>query len=145
MVRVHWTPLHDVDTLERELSRLFQTFTSAVPEHPEQSEGGVYAPALEMKDTPEAIVLNVELPGMQLDALDIEATVDSVTIQGDRPAPEPSATRSEFRYGRFYRKVALPTQIRNANVSATYTNGILSLTLPKLIADKPKVVKVTVQ
>lgn len=142
MVRVHWTPLHDVDTLERELSRLFQTFTSATPE---QSEDGVYTPALEMQDTPEAIVLNVELSGMQLDALDIEATVDSVTIQGDRPAPETSAIRSEFRYGRFYRKVALPTQIRNADVSATYTNGILSLTLPKLIADKPKVVKVTVQ
>ncbi len=146
MVRVHWTPLHEIDTLERELSRLFQPFSSVASEDSDEKTEKTYTPALEMQDTPEAILLKVELPGMQLDALDSEATSDSITICGDRqPAVELSSVQSEFRYGRFYRQVNLPTQIRNADVSATYVNGVLSLTLPKVDADKPKVVKGTVQ
>jgi HSP20 family protein len=51
-------------------------------------------------------------------------------------------TRTEFRYGKFRRVIALPTRIENTKVTAEYKNGILHLTLPKAEAQKQKVVKV---
>jgi HSP20 family protein len=144
MVRVHWTPLQEIDTLERELSRLFDTL-NPVPSEPSQREK-TFTPVAELQDTPEAFLLHVELPGIDIDTLDIEATAESVTIRGDRPTlgSETQTLRSEFRYGTFQRFVTLPAQIQNTKVTASYTNGILTLTLPKSDAEKNRVVKVSI-
>jgi HSP20 family protein len=91
----------------------------------------------------------------------IEVTAESVSVKGERNANAESPSkgepakgehsrrdknlnRSEFRYGSFHRVMTLPIQIQQTNVAANYRNGILSLTLPKVLEEKDKVVKVTV-
>ncbi len=83
---------------------------------------------------------------MEAKDLDIEVTVDRVSISGERKSEtkseENGRTRSEFRYGKFSRVIPLPTAIQNTNVTAEYKDGILNLTLPKAEEEKTKVVKV---
>ncbi len=103
-------------------------------------------PAAELIETEEALVLRLEVPGMQPGDIDIEATAKSISIKGDRKsevqAELADKTRSEFGYGSFERVISLPVRIQNTEVKAEYKDGILHLTLPKAEEEKNKVVKV---
>lgn len=147
MALVRWEPFREVESLQRQMNRLFDSLIS-----PEE-EGGFtkftdFMPAAEMHETPEAIHLKLEVPGLEAKDLNIEAQADAVSISGERKSEtkteEHGMTRSEFRYGSFRRIIPLPTRIQNDKVQAEYKNGIVSLTLPKAEAEKNKAVKVNV-
>ncbi len=137
-----WEPFREIDTLQREMNRLFDRL--GVPSNGEES--GRFIPAAEMHETPEAIHLRVELPGMDAKDLDVQVTAEAVAITGDRKfeskTEEAGFTRSEFHYGKFQRVIPLPVRIQNEKVSAEYKNGILNLTLPKAESEQNKVFKV---
>jgi len=105
-------------------------------------------PAAELNETPEAIDLKLELPGMNPDDLEVQVTADAVSIAGERKSEtkttENGVTRSEFRYGSFHRIIPLPVAVKNDQVDAQYKDGILHLNLPKADAEKNKVVKVKI-
>ena len=140
MTLVHLQPWRDIDTLNRRINRLFD---DVLPDLPTS-----FAPAAEISEQVDAYQLKVEVPGMEVNDLDIEVTKDVVSISGERKQENHSAengvTKSEFRYGKFKRVIPLPGEIQNDKVVAEYNNGILSLTLPKTEAVKNKVVKVKV-
>jgi HSP20 family protein len=85
---------------------------------------------------------------MEAKDLDVHVTAEAVSISGERQSEmhseDKGVTRSEFRYGQFRRVIPLPTPIQNDKVQADYKNGILSLILPKVEAEKTKVVKVNI-
>ncbi len=143
MALIHWTPFREIETLEREMNRLMNTLTPAV-DFP--SLDTTFVPAAELNETPEAIALRIEVPGMEAKDLDVEVTADTVMIRGERQAKtentENGSFRSEFRYGKFQRIIQLPNPVQNDQVSADYKDGILHLHLPKVDADKNRVVKV---
>ncbi len=107
-----------------------------------------FIPAAEMTETPEAVQLKLEIPGMEAKDLNLEVTADSLTINGERKSEikteEEGFTRTEFRYGKFHRVIPLPVRVDNNNVTAEYKDGILNLTLPKAEEEKNKVVKVSI-
>jgi HSP20 family protein len=107
-----------------------------------------FIPAAEITETPEAVQLKLEIPGMEAKDLNVEVTADSLTINGERKSEikteEEGFTRTEFRYGKFHRVIPLPVQVDNNNVAAEYKDGILNLTLPKAEEEKNKVVKVSI-
>ena len=142
MALVRWEPFREIDSIQREMNRLFDSLA------PRTSEkfGSAFVPAAEMEETPEAIHLKLEVPGMDAKDIDIQVTADSVSISGERKSEtkteEKGMTRSEFRYGSFSREIPLPIRVQNTNVSAEYKDGILNLTLPKAEEEKNRVVKV---
>jgi HSP20 family protein len=101
-----------------------------------------------MHDDPETITLKLELPGLNPNDLDIQATAEAVSITGERRfekrSEDKGVTRTEFRYGRFQRVIPLPNRIKHDQVKAEYKDGILTLTLPKADSEKAQVVKVSV-
>jgi HSP20 family protein len=141
MALIRWEPLREINALQREMNRLFDTMT------PLPTNGDRFLPVVEMQDTPEAILLKVELPGIDTKDLDIQVTADAVSISGERKTEtkteEKGIYRSEFYYGSFQRTIPLPTRVQITNVKAEYKDGILHLTLPKVEEEKNKVVKVT--
>jgi HSP20 family protein len=145
MALIRWEPFREINTLQREMNRLFDDFM--VPTTREN--GFSFAPAAEIEETPEAVHLKLELPGMEAKDLDVQVTADSVSISGERKTEsrteEKGVVRSEFRYGKFQRIIPLPVRINNQNVNAEYKDGILTLTLPKVEEEKQKVVKVNLQ
>ncbi|MEM9137529.1 MAG: Hsp20/alpha crystallin family protein, partial [Cyanobacteria bacterium P01_F01_bin.42] len=87
------------------------------------------------------------LPGIDADNVDIQVTRESVLITGQRQRQElPEGHRalySNVRYGQFRRLVELPYEVQNGNVKASFDDGVLTLTLPKVEEEKNKVVKLS--
>ncbi|HEY9656950.1 MAG TPA: Hsp20/alpha crystallin family protein [Allocoleopsis sp.] len=144
MTLVRWNPWQEIDTLQRQLDRLFED--SFTPPAATLKNPLARIPAAELKETDEAILLKLELPGVDAKDLDVEVTEEMVSVKGERKSETQSENngviRSEFHYGTFQRMIPLPARVQNTQVKAEYKDGILHLTLPKTDAEKHKVVKV---
>ena len=145
MALIRYNPWKEIDTLESRVNRLFEDFVPAtLKDLTNVNVKGV--PAAEMTETDDAVILKLEIPGMEAKDLNIQVTEDSVSISGERKlenhVEDKNKTRSEFYYGQFQRVIPLPVSIQNTKVVADYKDGILHLTLPKLVEEKNKVVKI---
>jgi HSP20 family protein len=142
MTLVRWTPFTEIDRLQRQMNRLFDDTNFGLG----GMEDLIQAPAVELSETDDALMLKLEVPGMDKKDLDIDVSKDSVVVRGERKQEEKTEenglTRSEFRYGKFERVIPLSVSVDNQNVTAEYKDGILNLTLPKAEEEKNKVVKV---
>ena len=147
MALIRWEPFREVESLQKEMNRLFDRLVPTDVGNGEKM-GLSFIPAAEMTETPEAVQLKLEIPGMEAKDLNVEVTADSLTINGERKSEikteEEGFTRTEFRYGKFLRVIPLPVRVDNNNVTAEYKDGILNLTLPKAEEEKNKVVKVSI-
>jgi HSP20 family protein len=143
MALVRWEPFREMNTLQKEMNRLFDTLS---PIRYQDLVNGTFIPSAELSETEEAIDLKVELPGMSPEDVDIQVAADSVSISGERKSEsrteENGVTRSEFHYGSFHRVVPLGSRVDNTNATADYKDGILKLHLPKAPEERNKVVKV---
>lgn len=148
MALIHWEPFREIDQLQREMNRLFDGVTRTTTTNGERGVGVTFIPSAEIHETPEAIHLKLEIPGMEASDLNVEVTAEAVSISGERKqeakTSEKGVTRTEFRYGQFRRVIPLSTRVQNDKVQAEYKNGVLSLTLPKAEQEKNKVVKVNI-
>ncbi|MEM9506318.1 MAG: Hsp20/alpha crystallin family protein [Cyanobacteria bacterium P01_E01_bin.35] len=144
MALVRYNPWQEVNSLQRQLNRLFDDALTSTKWDDFSNLSKV--PAAELTETDDALHLKLEVPGMSAKDLDIQVMVDRVAISGERKSETKTEangnTRSEFRYGKFQRVIPLPVRIQNTNVTADYKDGILNLTLPKSEDEKNKVVKV---
>lgn len=144
MALVRYNPWQEMNSLQRQLNRLFDD--ALTPANWNAFDNLAKIPAAELTETDEALHLKLEVPGMSAKDLDIQVMADRVAISGERKSEtkseENGRTRSEFRYGKFQRVIPLPARIQNTNVTADYKDGILNLTLPKSEEEKNKVVKV---
>ncbi len=144
MALVRYNPWQEMNSLQRQLNRLFDD--ALTPANWDDFGNFSKIPAAELTETDDALHLKLEVPGMEAKDLDIQVMADRVAISGERKSEtkseENGRTRSEFRYGKFQRVIPLPARIQNTNVTADYKDGILNLTLPKSEEEKNKVVKV---
>ncbi len=144
MALVRYNPWQEMNSLQRQLNRLFD---DALTSDNWDNFGNLSkVPAAELTETDDALHLKLEIPGMEAKDLDVQVMADRVAVAGERKSETKSesngTTRSEFRYGKFSRVIPLPARIQNTNVTAEYKDGILNLTLPKSEEEKNKVVKV---
>ena len=92
-------------------------------------------PAMDLVEKHDAFVITTDLPGMKLEEIDIQVNGNSVTVSGERneEKEEKGAAhhRLERRYGRFSRTMSLPCAVVPDECDARYTDGVLTVTLPK--------------
>ena len=128
------------------MNRLFEDVMA--PATPRNGVGLAFVPAAELTETADSYQLNLEVPGMEPNDINVEVTAEAVSISGERKvekrAEGQGVSRSEFHYGKFQRLIPLPGRINNQNVSAEYKNGVLHLRLAKAEEEKHKVVKVNI-
>ena len=96
-----------------------------------------------------AFYVEGDLPGVDRATLEVTVTEgDKLAIHAQRPAPEKvegvTWLRQERATGHFARVIALPFPVDSEKVEASYTNGVLKVTLPKIAAVRPRVVPVKV-
>ena len=106
---------------------------------------GGWSPALDLYEDKDNIVAVVELPGMQKEDIEISLHDGMLTISGERKSQTSNrekAERTERYIGRFRRSVTLPTRVDADKISASYRDGILTVTLPKAEEAKPKQIEV---
>ena len=142
-----WEPLRDMVSLREAMDRLFEeSFVRPMqPSRPRMGQADLSVDIYEIED---ALVVKAAVPGVKADDLDINITGDVLNIKGETKAEEEieegNYHRREFRHGAFCRSVRLPIQVDVSNATATFEDGILTLTLPKPKEIKPKSVKVKV-
>jgi HSP20 family protein len=145
MTLVRWQPFHNITTLQREMDRLFGNLA----EGDDRWLSTAFAPAAELYTDADNVYLQLEVPGLTPEEIEIQVNTAYVVIKGERKestdTEERGIKRSEFRYGTFQRTISLPEKVQQEQVQAKYEHGILKLTLPKAEDDKNKTVKVLVE
>ena len=106
-----------------------------------------WSPALDLYQNNDNVVAVIELPGMRKEEIEISLHDGMLTISGERKRESSrngdNAERTERYIGAFRRSIALPTRVDANKVSATYRDGILTVTLPKAEEVKPKQIQVS--
>lgn len=136
-------PFADFDHLRREVLRAFDR----VPVSDSRYDDAVgVSPPLNVGENDDNYYIRAELPGIRLADLSVTALPNSISIAGKREIPREgenvSYHRKERAEGAFSRTLSLPTEISPDQVEARYSDGILSLTLPKAEAAKPRQITV---
>jgi len=135
-------PLRELARLEREMEDMF----GRMPAWPWGERERGWAPAIDMIDHKDEIVLRADLPG--LTEKDIEVTVEdgALTIRGERKAETEEKKEdyyySERTYGVFARTLPLPTGVEADRVKATFKSGVLEVHLPKAKEAKGKKIEI---
>jgi HSP20 family protein len=146
MTLMHWQSWSDIDSIRHQFDQLFDELAPLARPGLIKGNRATWSPAIEVKATEAEVIVRAELPGIDGKDLDVQVTRESVSISGEYKSETKSEDhqvyRSEFRYGSFRRVVPLPSAVQNDQVKADFKDGILTLTLPKVEADRPKVVKV---
>jgi len=127
--------------MQREMASLLDALSSA----PGAQRVGVFPPVNLTQDK-DTFYVRCELPGIDPGALDISALGNKLTLSGKREIADPgegaSYHRREREAGSFSRSLTLPTEFDAERVTADYRDGILTVTLPKAEAAKPRQISV---
>ena len=131
-------------SFQDEFNRLFNGFGGALS-WPDRKG---WAPAMDVRETPEAYIVEADIPGMKKEEVQIEVADNVVTIKGERWGQREEDKEnyhiSERRVGSFRRSVAVPGGFQHDKVAAKFENGVLTVTLPKPEEKKPRKVEVRV-
>ncbi|NEZ63673.1 Hsp20/alpha crystallin family protein [Leptolyngbyaceae cyanobacterium CCMR0082] len=139
MIVRYWQPFQEIETIKQQLDNIFEDLTPTTTD---------WIPAVDLVDAGDDYVLEVVLPGIKADDINIEASRKHIAISGERTATEvgddQQILRRERRYGSFQRVVNLPVAVDHEQVKADYSNGILTIHVPKAAEVHNQVVKVNV-
>lgn len=141
MLSTRWEPWAELNRLSREMDRMFGRGDSGIG----RPFGVGSYPALNVWEEGDNLYAEAELPGFEMDDLEIYVTGNQLTIQGERRLPEHEGGtwhRQERGYGKFHRMIELPGEVDGSKVSAEFRNGVLTVTLPKSEAAKPRRIEV---
>ncbi len=128
--------LQDMEHLQSEMARMVQGFRR--PTAPA-------FPALNLWVNEDRAILSAELPGMGPDDIELHVMGRTLNLRGTRKSEQPQGDclRCERVLGDFSRAVELPFEIDSTKIDAAFARGVLTVTLPRAEADKPRRIKVT--
>ena len=115
-----------------------------------RGETGPLFPVVDVRESTDELVLQAELPGLHSEDVSVSVENGVLTISGEKKQEiEEGQEGSEYRlierrYGRFERSFTLPRSVDAGKVEAEFANGVLSVTLPKAEAAKPRRIEVQV-
>ena len=131
---VRWTPMNPV-SLVNEFDRLFERPYT-------RTNSNNWNIVLDVAETEDNYVVKATIPGINVDDMEITLEDDVLMLKGeikqDEAIEEAKYHLRERRYGSFSRSIRFPMSVNGDAIEATYTNGILSLNVPKAEAVKPK-------
>jgi HSP20 family protein len=149
MALIRWEPVRELNTIQNEMNRLFNTFFEA----PTPGNGGSNAlrrwiPAMDLVETQDDFVLRADLPGLTESDVNIELEDNVLTVSGERKAEHEERKEGYYRVERasgiFSRSLTLPEGVNPEAVKASFENGVLEVRIPKPEQRKPRKVAISV-
>ncbi len=139
------SPFGELLSLRQAMDRLFED-SVVQPRSLLGSNGEEHGIPLDIASTPEELRIEAALPGVRPDDVEITVLGDSLTINattgGEDAREEDGYLYREVRRGRFSRSVTLPSQVDSERAVASFENGLLRLSIPKVEAAKPRQIRV---
>ncbi|HKD19339.1 MAG TPA: Hsp20/alpha crystallin family protein [Thermoanaerobaculia bacterium] len=144
MTVFRWNSLQDLFAIQEKVNRLFEE-TIHRSEFPEEGiDTALWSPAADVFESAGEIVLNIELPGVRLDDVRLEALDGKIRVSGHRRADDGMEPRHFVRmeriYGNFSRDFPVPVSLDPAMIKATLRAGVLRVVAPK--ADRGQAIPV---
>jgi HSP20 family protein len=142
---MEWRPFREVSRLRREMDRLWEDYFGPGRRalRPMEME---FAPAMDVKETADQVVVKAEVPGIDAKEINISITGDVLTIKGEkkseREEKEENYHMVERSYGSFSRSLVLPAAVNQDKIEASYDKGVLTITCPKKEEVKPKAIEI---
>lgn len=136
-----------VSNLRREMDRIFNEL---IPFSWRLDDGGTeigrWTPTLDMAETDEEYLIEVDLPGLSKNDIQINCHDNVLTIEGERKhetkEEQKGYLRSERYFGSFKRSIMLPASIVDEKIKATFKEGVLKINVPKAEKSKRKTVAI---
>jgi len=132
----HFDPLANLRLFEDAFSRLIS----------EPQTNRPWSPAVDIYETENELILKADLPEVDLENINVNVENQTLTISGERKFEAQSDGKGYHRiersYGNFMRSFAVPNTFDTDKIVASFRNGVLSVTLPKKEAAKPRQIKV---
>ncbi|MFZ0933261.1 MAG: Hsp20/alpha crystallin family protein [Bryobacteraceae bacterium] len=136
MSLTHFDPLANIRLFEDAFTRLFN----------EPQTNRPWTPAVDIYETENDLVVKADLPDVDLKDIDVRVENQTLTIAGERKFEKEDSAKGYHRiersYGSFTRSFAVPNSFDTDKISASFKNGVLSVSLPKKEAAKPRQIKV---
>lgn len=149
MAIVKWSPLKEIEEIRKEMDRLFEEFLSPIRGRRTVSSEGIISPNVDIYEKGNEFIINIELPGVNREDIDLTITDDRLIVKGEIKKPEGVSQEdyivNERVYGSFARSINLPPDIDKSSVKATLKNGILEIRVLKAEESKPKEIKIVVE
>ena len=148
LMRTHCGPRSGSVAYSRDFGRMLDELLTPVAAWTQGTVPGGLSPRLDIHETDASVVVAVELPGLTEQEVDVELGPDRLTIKGRKlevpPAEGTKRHVSERVFGEFERVISMPVEVDRANVQAVFQNGVLTVTLPKVVTT-PTTTKVAVR
>ena len=147
MALIRWEPAREMQSIQSEMNRLFNTFF-------EPSAGGNggavmrrWTPAMDLVETDDHYVLRADLPGVSEGDVKIELEDNVLTISGERKSQHEETEEGYYRveraHGSFSRTLTLPEGVDADRISANFDRGVLEVQIPKPEQHKPRKVQIS--
>jgi HSP20 family protein len=148
MALVRWEPARELNTLQTEMNRLFNTFFDTPT--PAGNGGGLrrWVPAMDLVETEDHFVLKADLPGLEPSEVNIEVDDNVLTVSGERKIEHETKKEGFYRVerasGQFRRSLTLPDGVDPEQIAAEFSHGVLEIRIPKPAERKPRKVQIGV-
>lgn len=127
--------------------RLFEDAITRLMNEPRANRP--WSPSVDIYETEDALTLKADLPDVKIEDIDVRVENQTLTLRGQRKFEKEEKVKGYHRiersYGEFVRSFALPSTVDTEKVQADYKNGVLTITIPRKEAAKPRQVKVAIQ
>jgi HSP20 family protein len=138
----NWSAFDQLTNIRDEINRLFES----PYENGSSDVFNSWAPALDLYEDNDNLVVQAELPGMKKEDIELSLHDNAITVSGERKNEKKyeggRTSREERFFGRFTRSITLPKQVDSGKVKASYKDGILTVTLPKAEEAKPRQIEI---
>lgn len=127
--------LSPMQSLQREMNDLFDSFFRGFEAEPFIGKGGQFTPAVDVSESDREFTVTAELPGLDGKDLEVSVTRDALTIRGEKKEEHEDKGNGRYHkelyYGSFSRGIPLHAEVNPDAVKAVYKNGVLKVKLPK--------------
>jgi HSP20 family protein len=149
MATIRWEPVGELNSIQNEMNRLFNTFFDSPPQG---TRPGTlqrrWIPPMDLVETADEFVLRADLPGLTGDDVEISLEDSVLTISGERKAKQDAYNEGYYRVergtGSFSRSLTLPEGVDPGAVRAEFELGVLEVRIPKPEQRKPRKVEIGV-
>jgi HSP20 family protein len=129
------------------MDQLFDSFFGLTRREGEGATSvSVWAPSVDVREDAGSFYVTADLPGIDRDSVDIELENNTLTIKGERRFEKKDEKENyhyiERSYGSFFRSFSLPRNVNSEQINAEFKDGVLTITIPKAEAAKPRKVQI---
>lgn len=144
---VRLNPVRDLLNMRSEMDRVMESFFNQPDDHQAATSWGI---ALDVVENEGGYEISAAVPGLKPDEIDVTINDGVLTIQAETSLERDETSEDqpvrvhirERRYGQFTRSLRLPTDVDFDKIEANHENGVLTLTLPKSEAAKPRKIEI---